>query len=54
MKTHGLIMGKFLTLMLFMSILVLFTVLPTFPPNVNILEGNTSGPLENRQEKKEK
>ena len=24
------------------------------PPNVNILEGNTSGPLENRQEKKEK
>ena len=40
MKTHGLMMGKFLTLMLFMSILVLFTVLPiSFHQTINILEG---------------
>jgi len=53
MRTVGNIMGRFLTLMILGTTLVLFTVLPIRPPVEDTSVENTSGHSELLQEKKE-
>ena len=54
MIIRGDMMREFLIVMILGTTLGLFISLPTYPPTVNIWEGNTSGRLENHQERKEK
>ena len=53
-KTPGTLKINPLPLILLGTTLVLFTVLPTFPPTVNILDANTFGRFENQKERVEK
>ena len=50
-RTPGCLKVNPLPAILLGTTLALFISLPTFPPTVNILEGNTFGPLEPLKEK---
>ena len=54
MKIPGLIMAKFLTLIIFTTTLVLFITLPISRTNDNTLVESISGRLELQKEKNEK